>query len=638
MRCIGPLLLLSLASNLTACGGATDAASAAAPTQTSSGSDAGEPAPASGSTSSGASSGATAPVSSSTSPPSGPSPAVGVPGAGIGGSGAVAVTRSIKEWTACDGQTDDAVGAAAAFDAARHAAFTLIVDCPVRLHIASDIARPIFIDDDTAAQFTGAGTFIVDNVLQPAFVIAGSQNVTLTDWNVEYVGGVPVDPDVGGYVQNGRFMKLAGSAQPAMAFNNLRLTPWLAANRGMTFASGVTSLWAGPSNTSSVFYVIGDVTNLQVTGMRLYVPAGVGGERFIPMAFSLTRNFKANQAVTAMTGATAQAMAVPHNLAFSNIELDGTYMGWQGSAQAATFSNIQSHRYGDLQDAAGGNVGGIGKWFAPPHLFYLNYASDGDPGLFNRNITIGNVVDDGPRVGVARDRGGSDTVSGSALSLKLGCVSCSVDGYATTRPDGFLDLLDSSGLAISNATATYDSSFLNNVYPGWRFPDATGSTNVTVRNTTLTDVASESLQPPIANASQAGNQNISLQNVVVNVNRWAGAGSIYPGIQGQGNSVTLEYMFKSTQSRVMYVAQDSARLTLQSQPDALSTAQTAVLTWTSEAASSCMASGAWVGTLGSKGSRTYKASSGGSVSFSIGCQAGGKAVTATLPVTVTASP
>src|SRR5262249_21122535 len=158
--------------------------------------------------------------------------------------------------------------------------------------------------------------------------------------------------------------------------------------------------------------------------------------------------------------------------------------------------NIQSHRYGDLQDANGAHVGGIGKWFAPPHLFYLSYNEYGDPALFNKNIQINSVTDDGPRIGAARDQGGGDTISGFAASLKIGCRSCAVSNYYTTRPDGFLDLLVSSDLTISNATAVYDSSFLNNLYPGWRFPSALSSTNVFVQNVALTDTASGTFQLP----------------------------------------------------------------------------------------------------------------------------------------------
>jgi hypothetical protein len=97
---------------------------------------------------------------------------------------------------------------------------------------------------------------------------------------------------------------------------------------------------------------------------------------------------------------------------------------------------------------------------------------------FTGLIHIDSVLDWGPRVGVARDKGGTDTISGYAMSLKLGCNSCSVDHYGSNRPDGFMDVLPSYGLTVSNVFAEFDSSFLKNVYTaGLRFP-ATGYHNV----------------------------------------------------------------------------------------------------------------------------------------------------------------
>lgn len=638
--------VLALACTLTGCGGADGSSSAplaATAASPSAGDSTALPTSSSGATSGSSPGPGTTNTSTGITSTGTTSTGTGSTGSNIstGGSGTATapavVNKSIQEWTACDGQTDDSVGAAAAFAAASNGGFTLLVDCPVRLHIASDIARPIFIDNNTTVAFAGSGTFIIDNVFQPAFVIAGSQNVILTDWNVEYVGGLPVKWDVGGYEQNGVSIPLTGYAQPAMAFNDSRLTPWLVAHRSIAFDHGVSAVWVGPSNTSAVFFITGDVSNLHVTGMNMHVPAAAGGNHFIPMAFSLSRNFKANQVVSAATAAaaTAEYLAVPHNLEFSNIALDGTYMGWQGNAQNVTFTNIQSHRYGDLQDANGQNVGGVGKWFVPPHLFYLNYATAGDPALFNKNITISNVVDDGPRIGVARDRGGSDPQSGYALSLKLGCVSCSVSGYKTTRPDGFLDLLPSNGLTINNVSATYDSSFLNNLYPGWRFPSSMPSSAVTVENVTLTDTAAESLQPPIGSAGQSGNRQIVIKNVSVSVNQWAGSASIAPTIEGQGNNVALTYSMLAAHSLVAYAAKSGITLTLQAKPDTISTAQTSVLTWSSASASGCTASGSWAGALGSRGSQVYKPTIAGSSSFSLGCQGVGNLAMATLSLSVT---
>ena len=461
--------------------------------------------------------------------------------------GTSSAEQSIKHWATCDGNADDAAATAKAFAAARHGSFTLIVDCPVRLHSGSEVGRSLFIDDGTRVTFRGAGKFIVDNVFQPAFVVANSSDITLTDWDVEYQGGLPVNPDTGGFQREGKLVAQHGRFQPASAFNDTHITSWLASNRGVSFDQSlghVTSVWVGPTNTSSLFFISGDVARLRVTGMRLHVPADVGAEHFIPMAFSFSHNYKSRQAVTSTTPHTAQFAAIPHDLTFSNIDLDGTYMGFQGNLQDAVFEHIRSHRYADLQDSQGGSVGGVGKWFAPPHLFYLNYAKDGDPALFNRNITIRDVIDSGPRLGKARDGGAGDTISGNALSLKVGGVNVVVDGYQSNRPDGFMDVLASDGLTVSNVQASYDSSFLNNLYPGLRFPDSPYS-NITFSNVVLTDLAPQTVQRPIGNAGQSSNTHIVLTHVQVRLNQWAGEGSLQPTIAGANDQVSIEYVTRS---------------------------------------------------------------------------------------------
>jgi hypothetical protein len=464
-------------------------------------------------------------------------------GPGVSAGPATGGQKSIRQWVVCDGRADDTAGTAKAFAAARHGAFTLVVDCPVRLHIGMDIGRTIFIDDGTTVEFTGDGKFTIDNVFHPGFVIANSSDITLTNWNVQYVGGLPVDPDTGGFEQNGQFIAHNGRYQVPAAFNDNQLTPWLTKNRGIVFDQSqghVTSEWVGPTNTSSIFFIAGDVSRVRVTGLKLYVPPNTGAEHFIPMAFSLSRNYRSNQTVTKNTPLTAQYVAVPHDVHFSDVDLDGTYMGWQGTLQDASFERIRSRRYGDLQDSGGSAIGGIGKWFAPPHLFYLSYAKKLDPMLFNRHILIHDVIDSGPRIGEARDKGGSDSISGNALSLKIGGVDCQVDEYQTDRPDGFLDLLSSDGMTISNVKATYDSTFLHDLYPGLRFPDPPYK-NVRIENVLLIDVAPRTTRPPIGNAVHPFNESIVLRNVKVRLNRWMGSGPLRPTIIGQGNEVSIDY-------------------------------------------------------------------------------------------------
>jgi len=67
------------------------------------------------------------------------------------------LSKSVKEWTVCDGVTDDSKGLAKAFAAAKNGAFTLDIDCPLYFHVGMDIASPIFIDNGTSVNFKGSG-------------------------------------------------------------------------------------------------------------------------------------------------------------------------------------------------------------------------------------------------------------------------------------------------------------------------------------------------------------------------------------------------------------------------------------------------------------------------------------------------
>ena len=544
--------------------------------------------------------------------------------------------KSIRNWVSCSGTSDDTAGAAKAIAAARRGAFTLVVDCPVNIKIGMDIARPIFIEDGTAIEFTGSGKFKVDNTFIPAFVIADSSNITLTNWNVEYDASLPVDQNVGGFTNNGEFVK---GPKPANAFNDMRLREWLAANRGIVFDKSQGSVnppWTGTTNPCAVMFITGDSSNIRVMGMRMYVPADAGGERFIPVAFTVGVNFKSNQTVSAKTPMTGQFYAVPHDVKFSDISLDGTYMGWVGGVQNAVFENIQSQRYGDLQDANGGTIGGVKKWFAPPHLFYLSYAAAGDPGLFNRNIEIKNVTDNGVRVGKARDAGGTDTLSGYALSLKIGCVNCRVDHYVTARPDGFLDVLPSDGLTVSNVTATYDSSFLNNLFPGWRFP-ASPYKNVRFENIRLVDSAASSIAPPIGDANHPANEGIVFKNIRVELNRWAGRASLpLPTIAGPATDASMDFSIASDGSRVVRSRKGPVEMTFAAAPATVRMGAPTVLTWTSKDARQCTAGGSWSGAVGTSGTRSVNVTGSGDHDFTLTCE--GDSASAETKLRVAVSP
>jgi len=543
-------------------------------------------------------------------------------------------SKSISEWVTCGGTTDQTTGAMAAFAAARNNAFTLVVDCAVHLHSGLAIDRGIFIDNGTTVQFTSAGKFYVDNMFHPAFVIANSNDISLIDWNLEWDGSVPVNPDFGGYEFQGQFVAESGTIQPSHAFNDIVLTNWLAANRGIKFneAQGtVKSIWVGGVNAAAVFFITGDSHDLTISGMNLSVPSTAGGNDFMPMAFSTSANWNSNQTVTAKTPATSQYAAVPQWITFSGIELDGTLMGWQGNLQDSTIENVTSRRYGDLQDAGGGTVGGIGKWFPPPHLVYLiNYASG--VGLDNNNIHISNVNDQGYRTGVARDKGGTDSISGYANSLKLGCTDCSVVNYISRRPDGFMDVLSSSGLTLNSVFAAFDSQFVNNLYPaGIRFPSS-GYSNVAFKGVTLVDTAASTIQGPIGNATSSTNASIDFSNFQIYMTKWSGPNLPLPTIWGESNDIALNFTMYSQLVNVAYLQNGALNLTVTSTPTTVNHGAATTLKWNATDATDCNASGAWSGSVGTGGSRSITLAAVGGYDFTFNCQNSSNAASTTLRV------
>jgi hypothetical protein len=104
---------------------------------------------------------------------------------GGGGDGAIAgpVKYLSQLGAKCDG-SDDTLAVIAAVTNARNDAYTLIVDCVATLDIGTNIDRSVFIDNNTTIVFGSAGKFIINNLFEPAFVIANTENVTLTNRNI----------------------------------------------------------------------------------------------------------------------------------------------------------------------------------------------------------------------------------------------------------------------------------------------------------------------------------------------------------------------------------------------------------------------------------------------------------------------
>lgn len=435
--------------------------------------------------------------------------------------------RSIRDWAVCDGVTDDNRALGQALAAAKNHAFILEIDCPLFVHVGEDPTRPLFIDNGTQIDFSPNGLIILDNSLIPSFLIADTQDITLTNWNIEYQGALSIDE-----------MGVDGS-NPAWTFNINRFENWLIENRNITFAANMQPYFPGNSDESAIFFIAGNSSGVYVEDMNVWVPQSAGSDHFVPMVFALAVLETPDHSVTRDTPFGLPYFSIPSNLSFSGLRFDGTYFGFQGSAQNVLIHDVVSLRYSDLQDANGGNIGGKGLWFAPPHLFYLNYNTNGDPSLFNENIVIKDVLDYGQRSGNTRT-----TSSGNCYSLKLGTIHGTVSNYMSFRPDGFMDVLPSTDLTLTKVAASYDSSFLNGTYPLIRFP-AGGYHQVAFSDVRLQDTSSGTIDAPIWGNSDTSNTDITIDTTSAQINQWTGTKPPQdPSFAGTGNHVDITYSYQ----------------------------------------------------------------------------------------------
>lgn len=450
--------------------------------------------------------------------------------------------RSIKEWgVACNSTSDETEKLRSAISDASDNSFVLLVDCPVNIKIGMDITKPIFIDNNTIIKFSEKGIIYVDNQLIPAFVIANTHDVNLQNWRVKYNGGIPLSPYTTGYYDDGVWVNVDRKVMspPSLYFINQTLSNWLTVNRQLVFNRGY-SFSTGLPDPYAIFYIKGDSYNLAFTNMNVSTSSPFSqANKYIPLVFALVPDYVNGTTVYAQQArpysyeppVKKPYVQVPHDLIFNNIRLDGFYHGWHGSVQDAEFYNIKSYHYSTLQDSNGNNIGGLNKYFAPPHLFYLNDDSRFDASLYNKNIKIKNVYDYGIRVGKAEDTKVEKNIAGAACSLKLQVINGIVDNYTSNRPDGFLVLLSSKDVIFSNITASYDSKYLDNLFPSVRFTsienyDKVANSyinnykNITFKNLVVTDIAPYTYMSPITGNRNNSNEKIRFYDTKIKVNSW----------------------------------------------------------------------------------------------------------------------
>ena len=116
------------------------------------------------------------------------------------------------------------------------------------------------------------------------------------------------------------------------------------------------------------------------------------------------------------------------------------------------------------------------------------------------------------------------------------------------------------------------------------------------------------------------NQNITIKNVHVILNRWAGSQELpLPNILGNGIDVSIDYDILGDASRIASVHKGSVTIALKAAPAKLGTGRATTVTWATQA-DACSAGGAWSGSnLPSKGSRSVTVEKQGENDLTLSC-------------------
>jgi hypothetical protein len=108
--------------------------------------------------------------------------------------------------------------------------------------------------------------------------------------------------------------------------------------------------------------------------------------------------------------------------------------------------------------------------------------------------------------------------------------------------------------------------------------------------------------------------------VQVGISRWSGPDRLpLPTIAGEGNDVSLNYQIADNKALIVRQQTDTVSATLEATPSTLAVGTTTELTWSSENAQSCSATGAWSGSLSTVGSRQVTVTAAGTHGFALAC-------------------
>jgi hypothetical protein len=98
---------------------------------------------------------------------------------------------------------------------------------------------------------------------------------------------------------------------PSTYFSDTVLTRWLEANRNINFTRPMRAVWSGATDDSTIFYLTGSTSDIDVEDMSVWVPKTAGADRYAPEVFALITGQTSNQTVTSSTPLMRHIMRYP---------------------------------------------------------------------------------------------------------------------------------------------------------------------------------------------------------------------------------------------------------------------------------------------------------------------------------------
>ncbi|MBU2903079.1 hypothetical protein [Maribacter dokdonensis] len=423
-----------------------------------------------------------------------------------------------------DGVTDDRESFVKTLAYADSLGLRILIEKDIFLDVEETGTKSIFLEDNTWIEGVNDARIIVNNILSPAFYIALSKNVTITNltflYDQTYIANYGED-----YV---------GFAD-AFLKNLQQLRDYLQNYKGVIY-NGIFPKDKGFVSFYSMF-LLEAAENVVFENVK-YIAKGNTADTFIPFIIKMKEQYTANQTVGSISAPTS----ICRNIVLNNITVDGAIMGFQGIVDGFHVDNVNSYRYSDFQDVNGNYLGGfdgVNFDFPPPHLFYLNKDSSEDLTDFTtKNVNIYNVNDYGNYVGTLAVRGDVGVNIGYANSLKLTQQpeNVHIENYKSFRRDGlgsfdgvtngyFKNIYAESNIGLFNPLAKVSTLRLLLDHP---------LENVVFEDFTLKDIGESTEVMPLRPAY--GN-NMTLINVNLYVNEFKGSSTACYGFYGNNNTI-----------------------------------------------------------------------------------------------------